>query len=377
MNTSDVLVIGGGLVGSSVALGMQRCGRQVTVIDEGDIAFRASRGNFGLVWVQGKGYGLHEYAAWSLASSRRWPQLAAYLQESTGIDVGLQQAGGLHMCLSDEELQTRRERLQWLRDRVGDDYQYEILDASDLRARVPSAGPEVVGATYTPMDGHANPLRLLRALHAACGNEGVVRHAGVGTVQSITRANGMFTVTAGGQRWQAPKVVLAAGLGNKQLAPLVGLHAPVEPNKGEVLISERLRHFLDHPTNYVRQTDEGTVQIGDSHEDVGYDDSTVTQVLGHIAARGVRCFPILRHASLVRAWAALRVLTPDGFPIYQESATQPGAFVVTCHSGVTLAANHVLRIAPWLAGDDAVPPEVAPFEGDRFLHSSQSVSHGH
>jgi glycine/D-amino acid oxidase-like deaminating enzyme len=68
---------------------------------------------------------------------------------------------------------------------------------------------------------------------------------------------------------------------------------------------------------------------------------------------------------LVRTWAALRVYSPDGFPIYDESARYPGAFVVTCHSGVTLAAAHALRIAPWIAGG-AMPEEIPAFTGSRF-----------
>jgi glycine/D-amino acid oxidase-like deaminating enzyme len=272
-------------------------------------------------------------------------------------------------------MDTRRERLQGLRDVIGPQYQFEMLTHDELRRRVPLVGPEVVGATYTPMDGHTNPLKLFRALYDAGGKEGVKFQTGCG-VEDITFANGIFTVKAGGRTWQAPKLVLAAGLGNNKLAPKVGLYAPVEPNRGEVLISERLRPMLKYPTNFVRQTDEGTVQIGDSHEDVGFDDGTITSVLGGIAKRGIKCFPILANANLVRAWAALRVMSPDGYPIYQASESHPGAFVVTCHSGVTLAANHVMRIAPWIAGGE-YPDAIREFKGDRFLNSNQTYSHGH
>ena len=375
MNTSDLLVIGGGLVGASVALGAARSGLAVTVLDEDDVAFRASRGNFGLVWVQSKGFTLPDYARWSLASAQSWPELSAYLKDRTGIDVELKQPGGLHLCLSQEEMDTRKERLQWLQDEVGPHYQFEMLDYDELRKRVPLVGPDVVGATYTPMDGHTNPLKLFRALYDAAAKEGVQFKTGCGT-EDISYANGIFTVKAGGKLWQAPKLVLAAGLGNNKLAPKVGLFAPVEPNRGEVLISERLRPMLSYPTNFVRQTDEGTVQIGDSHEDVGFDDGTITSVLGGIAKRGIKCFPALANANLVRAWAALRVMSPDGYPIYQASESHPGAFVVTCHSGVTLAANHVMRIAPWIAGG-AYPDAIREFKGDRFLNKDLVFTNGH
>ena len=75
VDSPDVLVVGGGLVGTAVAYGLAREGAKVTVLDQGDGGFRASRGNFGLVWVQGKGYGLTPYARWSRSSSRLWPGL--------------------------------------------------------------------------------------------------------------------------------------------------------------------------------------------------------------------------------------------------------------------------------------------------------------
>src|SRR5207249_4128728 len=71
----DVAVIGGGLVGSAIAYGLARLQRRVVLLDEGDVAFRAARGNFGLVWVQGKGLGLPRYGDWTQLSARRWPEL--------------------------------------------------------------------------------------------------------------------------------------------------------------------------------------------------------------------------------------------------------------------------------------------------------------
>src|SRR5581483_5037956 len=97
-SSPDVLVLGGGLVGSALAYGLARAGAGVTVLDEGDGGFRASRGNFGLVWVQGKGYGLTPYAQWSRGSASRWPELARHLLDDTGLDVALRQPGGFHFC---------------------------------------------------------------------------------------------------------------------------------------------------------------------------------------------------------------------------------------------------------------------------------------
>jgi glycine/D-amino acid oxidase-like deaminating enzyme len=370
---ADVIVIGGGLVGTAVAYGLARSGARTVVLDQGDDAFRASRGNFGLVWVQGKGYNLPDYARWTRSSAQRWSTLRDNLLQDSGVDVQLKQPGGFHMCFSDEELLERQQRLQVLQDVVGD-YPFEMLDAAELKARLPLIGKAVVGASYTPQDGHVNPLKLLRALHGSAQAHGARFQGGV-QVDRIDGHAGDFRVSAGQQQFCAPRIVLAAGLGNPGLARQVGLHAPVAPNRGQVLVSERVQPFLDYPTINVRQTDEGTVQLGDSMEEVGFDDSTSREVLSAIAQRGVATFPLLRDVRLVRAWGALRVMSPDGFPIYQQSLTHPGAFVITCHSGVTLAAAHALRIAPWIMGA-AQPDELAVFNGERFL-TDKVLAHAH
>jgi glycine/D-amino acid oxidase-like deaminating enzyme len=373
LTQTQVIVIGGGLVGTAVAYGLARTGVDVVVLDQGDDAFRASRGNFGLVWVQGKGHDLPDYSRWTRSSASRWAAFAQALMADSGIDVQLRQPGGFHMCFSDEELLERQARLQSLQDALGD-YPFQMLDAAELKARLPLIGPSVVGASYTPQDGHVNPLKLLRALHTAAQAKGARFHGGL-QVDRIDSAPGEFRVMTGERCFTAPRIVMAAGLGNPHLARQVGLHAPVAPNRGQVLISERVRPFLQYPTINVRQTDEGTVQLGDSMEEVGFDDSTSTDVLAMIARRGLSTFPLLRDVRLVRAWGALRVMSPDGYPIYQQSDTHPGAFVVTCHSGVTLAAAHALRIAPWIMGG-AQPDELAVFAGERFL-TGKVFSHAH
>ena len=376
MNVSDVIIVGGGLVGCAVAYGLASQGAKVTMLDEGDQAFRASRGNFGLIWVQGKGFGMTPYARWTRSSAGLWPQLAQALLDDTGVDVRLEQPGGLWFTFSDESQEERRKLLQGIRDELSGDYPFEMLDRRDAIARVPALGPDVIGASYTPMDGHTNPLKLLRALHAANLKRSVQYVCGqpVRNLVSERREGGsLFTVEG---RWQAPRVVLAAGLGNRDLARQVGLHAPVVPNRGQVLIGERTARFLDYPTLNVRQTDEGTIQLGDSAEEVGFDDGVTTGVLADIARRGVRTFPVLAGLRLVRAWGSLRVMSPDGFPIYEESPRHPGAFVTTCHSGVTLAAAHAFRVAPWIGGAPR-PHEIGVFQGDRFLNPNYRPSHAH
>jgi glycine/D-amino acid oxidase-like deaminating enzyme len=270
------------------------------------------------------------------------------------------------MCLGDDELADRARGLRRLSSEIGCDYPFEILDHGGVLKLVPQTGPDVVGAVFSPLDGHLNPLRLLRALVQGFESLGGRTSSSV-HIESINHRNGRFQVTAGGVTHEAGRLVLAAGLGNRDLAPLVGLSAPVKPNRGQIVVTERLQPFLRHPTAHVRQTGEGVVQIGDSKEDVGMDDGTTIEQLSHIADRAIRFFPLLANVNIVRTWGALRVMSPDGLPIYQASLRCPGAFVVTCHSGITLAAQHAGPLTDWIRGA-AMPAETSGFNAERFDH---------
>ena len=355
---SDLIVIGGGLVGGAIAWGAQEKGADVVLLDEGDIAFRAARGNFGLVWVQSKGAGMPPYAQWTRQSAALWPALAARLHETTGTDTALHQPGGLAFCLSDQEYEDRASLLRRMHNESGE-IGTTMLSREDVRAMVPNLGDEVTGASFCPIDGHASPLYLLRALHQD------LDYRPNRTVSHIQAAPNNFTVHAGSETYNAPRVVIAAGLGSRELAPMVGLHMPVSPLQGQIIVTERLRPLLDYPTHILRQTDEGTVMLGDSQEDVGFDTATKIAVLKKIAERNARIFPALKDASIIRMWAALRVMSPDGFPIYEQSARYPGAFAATCHSGVTLAGAHAMALAPAIL-DGALPDSLSAFTAERF-----------
>ncbi len=360
----DTLVVGGGVVGLSVAYGLARAGESVCVLDGNDDALRASRGNFGLVWVQNKGLGRPDYAHWTLRAARGWQALADELQALTGIDVELRQPGGLSMSFDDATLDASSAKLNALGRELGIDYPYERLDADGVRRLVPQVGPDVAGAIYCAFDGHVSPLRTLRSLYQAFvarGGQLVTR----ANVEHIEHRGGEFRVHACGQTYAAARIVLAAGLANGALAPLVGLNVPVRPVRGQLLVSERIQPFLTYPCHYVRQTGEGVIQIGDSKEDVGLDDGTTLGELSRIAARAVRCFPLLASVNIVRTWGALRVMSPDGYPIYQESTEYPGAFAVTCHSGITLAPVHAGPLADWIR-TGTEPAEIRGFKSERF-----------
>lgn len=365
--TFDVAVIGGGMIGPAVSLGLLERGLKVCILDEGDDVLRVARGNFGLVWFQGKGFNMPRYVDWTRRSATLYPDFARELKEHTGVDIGHANPGGLELLLGDEEEAHRRHFIgQIYQQGGGKEYEVEFLDRKQVEDMLPGVklGDYVTGASYSPVDGHVNPLFLLRAMHARfqqAGGSYLPHHR----VSAVNRNGDAYDVLTEAGTVSAAKVVIAAGHGLKQLGPPLGLDIPIRPQRGHILVTERTQPILPMPMSAFRQTAEGSIMLGVSAEEAGYDDGIDTQTVATIARRAARTIPALRNLNIVRSWAALRVLTPDKCPVYAQSRSHPGVYAIASHSGVTLAAVNAKVASNWIAGDPA-PEEFDAFGVERF-----------
>lgn len=365
--TADAVVIGGGVVGSAIAYGLARRGTRVTILDEGDDALRASRVNFGLVWLHSKGDGMPAYGFWTRRSADLWQSFADELKSETGVDTHYVKSGGLSYCLGEAEFGNKSETIRRMREQAErDPYEARMVDRGELMQMMPRVqfGPEVLGASYGPHDGHVSPLNLLHALHTGNQRLGVDYRPATPALEVRPLAAGFEIRTPKGVV-TTPKVVLAAGHGIMPLMKPLGFNVEIIAERGQILVTERMAPMGLLPANGVRQTAEGTFLIGTTNEDVGFNVGTTPQAGAAMVRRQLRVLPALANVRIVRTWAGLRTLTKDESPVYEESAQYPGAFLATCHSGVTLAAVHAIDLA------DAIHKcklgaDIEPFHSRRF-----------
>lgn len=365
LTTFDYAVVGGGIVGAAVAYGLAKAGEEVALLDEGDIAFRAARGNFGNVWVQGKGANAPAYADLTREAANGWAAFAEELQSHTGIDLHFRRPGAFYLCFSEQELEKRTAIMAKIEGRSAIPSPFEVLDHGGLARRLPEIGPAIAGGTYSAADGTANPLLLLRSMIAAlCGLGG--SYLPKRSAKSVRAEGGGFVIDTQDGPIGCANVVLAAGLGNAELAPQLGMSAPVRPVRGQIMVTEKVRPFLNFGTNFIRQTVEGGCIFGESSEEVGLDDATTLPVLRETARRAALAFPLLCDVRVVRSWGALRIMTDDGVPVYQQAPAHPGAFVLSVHSGVTLAPFHAEGMVQAIRARHLDPARFQSFSPERF-----------
>ncbi|RUV13339.1 FAD-binding oxidoreductase, partial [Mesorhizobium sp. M5C.F.Ca.IN.020.32.2.1] len=215
-----------------------------------------------------------------------------------------------------------------------------------------------------PMDGHVNPLLMLRALVDAFVLSGGKLVTGQ-KVRSIAPSEGAYRLTADQMTVSAERVLIAAGNDSAEFAESLDLPLKLTPERGQIMVTERVAPLFPYASNGLRQHVTGTFQLGVTHEKVGRSVDVTSNGANYIAKRVMSIMPDLANLRVVRQWAGLRVLTPDGYPIVDRSRSYAGVHFIACHSGVTLVAFHAGPFAKWLA-EGAPGNPYADFSGSRF-----------
>lgn len=357
---SHTVIIGGGIIGSAIALSLRKRGEEVTVVSrkQGEAAAFAAGG---MIAPQAEGIPPSPLLDLSLRSRQFYPDWISELEDMTGLDTGYVPCGILAPVYDTNKTPNSPtvEPATW-------------LDKSDLEFYQPGLGKDVMGAWWYPEDAQVDNRALMKTLTAAAKEMRVTFREGV-TVKGIQKQNGEITklrTTAGDLK--AENYVLATGSWVKELLPL-----PVRPIKGQMMSLRMpkspypIQRVLFAPNTYLIPREDGRLIVGATAEDVGWTDKNTPSGIKTLSDRAIRLYPDLADWSIEETWWGYRPTTPDELPILGQSDYK-NLFLATGHHrhGILLAPITAELIADLICQQKA-DPLLDHFSPQRF-HSKQT-----
>jgi glycine oxidase len=366
----EVVVVGAGAIGLSIAWRAAASGMRVLALDAGEPAGGATGVAAGMLApVTEADFGEEELTALNLAGARMWPSFAAELEVASGVDCGYRRSGTLAVAVDRDDAELLR-RLHDHQRALGLDSRW--VSGRECRRLEPGLATRVTGGIVAPADHQVSPRALARALVAAlrsAGGDLRVRSR----VERVEMDDGAV-VLDDGSRVSAGAVVIAAGAESGQLAGLAeAARVPVRPVKGQILrlrarppVVLPARHVIRTPEVYAVPRDDGRLVVGATVEERGWDRAVTAGGVLELLRRAYEVLPGIAELDLVETAAGLRPATPDNGPVVGESAA-PGVWWATGHwrNGVLLAPITAAAIVAMLRGGEP-PPEFAPFAPSRF-----------
>ena len=350
---ADVVIIGGGVIGSAIAYYLARRKIDVLLLEKKGIASGSSGACDGAVVMQTKKPGVHlELALESHALLRRE-------RKRLPVPIEYEETGGLIVMENEAEMAVMRQFVKAQRQAGLD---VDLLDDRQLRDMVPRLSDHLTGATFSRLDSTVNPMALTLGFAMGAKQEGAKILTDT-TVLDIDVEKGRIRAvrtTAG--KIETPAVVNATGVYAAEIGRMLGVAIPITPRRGQLLVTES-RSTLLKPwlgsANYITakfnpelagegaggvsidQTQNGNFLIGSTREFVGFDKGTTVAGLKQIATRAVRVLPDLAHMHLIRTFAGLRPFTPDGLPILGKVNRVKGLIMAAGHEGDGIALSTI------------------------------------
>ena len=361
MNTAEVVIIGGGVIGLSIGYTLAIAGVRVTILDRQEIGRAASWAGAGMIPPYTERLTANptlELRSWS---ALLYPEWSVALKDATGIDNGFHRTGGVDVAATpreDEELRSMAGR--WRNEQVV----YERLAPDDFPRVEPALNPDLLSAYWLPDRAQIRNPRHIRALRAALAQRGarLMPHAGVTGFQTADdRVTGVETTHS---TIHCGTVIVAAGAWSAGLVAGLDLDLPTPPLKGQIVLLRSdqllLRRIIEHGRMYLVPRDDGRILIGATEESVGFDDRTTEAGSAELLAEAYQLCPILRSAEVEQSWAGLRPGSIDSRPYLGFAPGWANLVVATGHkrAGIQLAPATAEVVADIVLGR---PPRIDLF----------------
>jgi glycine oxidase len=370
---TDIVVVGGGVIGCALAAELAARGRTVTVIERAEPGAEASGAAAGMLAPQAEARARDAFFDLALESRGLYPAWVRTLEEETGIDVGYRRTGLLHCVFAGSPAGSLAAQIAWQRaaglavvERRADDLEEEIGGR---------LSPEVAGAEFFPEEGIVDPRRLTRAAWLLAERRGVRVRTGVAVLGFCIESGVCRGVETETGTILADSIVDAAGAW-AAFDPSLPLSVPVQPVRGQIvelrLPQRPLETIVSSDDVYLVPRPDGTVLLGSTVEYVGFRREVTAEAVERLIAGAVRLVPELRSARFVTAWSGLRPGTPDGLPVLGR-CNVPGLFFAAGHfrNGILLAPVTALAVADAIAGSTS--RDLSPFSIERFARALRTA----
>jgi glycine oxidase len=368
----DAVIVGGGVIGLSIAWRAARGGLGVRVLERGQPGDGASGVAAGMLAPVGEAtWGEEALLDLALASHAQWPSFTAELEAETQRGPGFIDPGAVHVALDRDESEALRRRFELMRSL---DLEADWLTPSDVRALEPGLTPSAAAGVHAPHESAVDPRALLAALRVAAEAAGAELLTGADVGEGVLDDGRLVGVkTRDGALHHAERTVLAAGAWSGEAAWLPPeARPPVRPVKGEILTLRGdaaqpvCEHLVASERVYIVPRPDGRVIIGATVLERGFDTQVTAGGVYELLREAYRALPDVAELELAEAVAGLRPCTPDNAPLIGPSGLD-GLVLATGHfrNGILLAPATAEAVTAILAGETP-DSRVAAFAPARF-----------
>jgi glycine oxidase len=358
VRTTDVAIIGAGVIGACIAETLARCSRlRIALLERGTPGCEASNAAAGVLSVASTQARRGVLLELRRLSAGMFPDLVDRLQAETGIDLGYRRDGLISLAFSEAEAVALRELLQ---HRSMQGLRCEMLTPAEVLRLEPAVNSGVHAAALFPDDCAINNERLVCALVVAAQRRGVALYEHT-AVRSVVRRAGAVQLELGSDSLEAAIVVVAAGAWSPHLLAPCGVKVPVRPARGEMLAVRpagwQLRHAVTSGDGYLVPRDGGEVLIGSTTTFDGFEKHVTADGLASLRARASLMIPRIGAAAELRSWAGLRPCSTIRRPIIAPLPGMENVLLATGHhrNGILLAPITAQLVTELVTGG---PPTV-------------------
>ena len=373
--TAEVIIVGGGVVGNAAAYYLAKRGVEVIVLEGSDsIGHGGSSRNGGGVRQSGRDVRELPYEIYGIKNI--WPTLS----EELGVDVEYVRKGNLRLGLNEDHIKIL-EGLTANAQGLGLDV--TMVSAEEVKDICPHLSDQVVGASWCPTDGHANPMKTTLAYFKRARELGVtfISGAKVTAIKKI-RGKARQVVVEDGTIFEGEHIILAAGYESHFVADSVGINIPMYPYFGSAIVTEAQPKMFDIMLGvataeiYGHQCAHGSFVFGsgtglEPTKKPDMDDLKLMSLEGSANCRGIMKYvPKLKDAKIVRTWGGWMDMTPDGVPVISPVEEVPGLIIACgmCGHGFGTAPAVGYMLSQMVVGEKTVC-DLTPLRYDRFKSS--------